>query len=483
MIALKLDNRMSKDKILEGYLNTSWFGRGTYGIQRASQAYYGKDVSKLTPSEAAMLASLLKGAGLYDPTLSAANHRRAVERWSWILDRMVKIGKLSPAERAKYTEFPEPLKTLQIYDTGKQSDYLVELRGPVRQEGRPSVGQGVRPRRLPDLHDLRPQAGERADRRGHQGPRGSAEEGPQGARPPHYGAASVATDGRILAVYGGPDHRNQGFNESNATTVPAGSAFTPFVYAAGLQHGVHTTREGPATPVTPETVYDGDDEVPVTTPEGPYWDRSGRRSPRTTTASAPTGRSACARRSPARSTRRSCSSAWTPAWRGCSPPRRRPGCSPPASARRRPRCRSAPPRPARSAWPAATPPSPRTAGTPSRTRCAASPATAPVSRWTPPTGAGRSARRSPVRSARRSGRTSAPPTPPRPTATAAGKDGTTEKDTAAWYTATLESVSTAIVVYRIDLGKSLEPLPLDGLAGTRENSVPYGIWSRAVGVG
>ena len=45
MIALKLDNQMSKDDILEGYLNTSWFGRGTYGIQRAAQAYYGKDVS------------------------------------------------------------------------------------------------------------------------------------------------------------------------------------------------------------------------------------------------------------------------------------------------------------------------------------------------------------------------------------------------------------------------------------------------------
>ena len=68
MIALKLDNRMSKDKILKGYLNTSWFGRGTYGLQRASQAYYGKDVSKLNASEGAFLASLLKGAGLYDPT-------------------------------------------------------------------------------------------------------------------------------------------------------------------------------------------------------------------------------------------------------------------------------------------------------------------------------------------------------------------------------------------------------------------------------
>ncbi|MEG9549505.1 biosynthetic peptidoglycan transglycosylase [Streptomyces baarnensis] len=49
-IALKLDNRTSKDEILQGYLNTSWFGRGAYGIQAASNAYYGVDVTELDPS-------------------------------------------------------------------------------------------------------------------------------------------------------------------------------------------------------------------------------------------------------------------------------------------------------------------------------------------------------------------------------------------------------------------------------------------------
>lgn len=60
-IAVKLDKKMSKDQILQGYLNTSWFGRGTYGIQRAAQAYYGKDVGQLNVSQGAFLASLLKG--------------------------------------------------------------------------------------------------------------------------------------------------------------------------------------------------------------------------------------------------------------------------------------------------------------------------------------------------------------------------------------------------------------------------------------
>jgi membrane peptidoglycan carboxypeptidase len=66
-----------------------------------------------------------------------------------------------------------------------------------------------------------------------------------------------------------------------------------------------------------------------------------------------------------------------------------------------------------------------------------------------------------------------------PSASGAGKSGTTEKDTASWFVGTAEKVSTAVVVYRIDLTKSLEPLPLEGIAGSAGDSVPYRIWSRA----
>lgn len=61
LLAVKLDRRLSKDKILQEYLNTSWFGRGTYGLQRAAQAYYGKEVTQLDASEGAFLASCSKG--------------------------------------------------------------------------------------------------------------------------------------------------------------------------------------------------------------------------------------------------------------------------------------------------------------------------------------------------------------------------------------------------------------------------------------
>ncbi len=72
------------------------------------------------------------------------------------------------------------------------------------------------------------------------------------------------------------------------------------------------------------------------------------------------------------------------------------------------------------------------------------------------------------------------PTAAPASAQVAGKAGTTDKDTAAWYVGTNRSVSTAVVVYRMDLTKSLEPLPLKGIAGTPATGVPYDIWSSAM---
>ncbi|MER5357628.1 transglycosylase domain-containing protein [Streptomyces sp. NPDC002785] len=276
LLAVKLDRHVSKDKILEEYLNTSWFGRGTYGLQRASQAYYGKEVTQLNASEGAFLASLLKGASLYDPALNPRNRDRAVERWQWTLDRMVKIGKLSPAERARYTTFPEPKPPHKPNSTGGQDGYLVQLaesyakRAGHISDARFDLG-GYQIYTTFEKPRMTALTGAVKEARGRLDP-----EQRKADRHVRFGAASVAPNGRILAVYGGPDFERQAFNESNASTVPAGSAFTPFVYAAGLEHGISRKRNGPRTTVTPSTVYDGDDDIPVMTPEGAYWDRSGK---------------------------------------------------------------------------------------------------------------------------------------------------------------------------------------------------------------
>jgi membrane peptidoglycan carboxypeptidase len=275
LISVKLDRKLGKKQILDGYLNTAWFGRGTYGVQRAAKAYYGKDVSQLNASEGAFLATLLKGAALYDPAISAANHRRAVARWSWVLDRMVKTGELSPAERATYTVFPEPKPTPRPVGLSGQTGYLVDT-------ARAYVSAHS------DISDASFDLGGYQIYTTFERPRVTAlaasvtreTRGLDPATRPadrdvRVAAASVATDGRILALYGGPDYIKQGFDDANIAVVPAGTAYAPFVYAAGLRDGALLTRGQPRTPVTPDSVYDGDDKVPIHTPEGPYWSRDG----------------------------------------------------------------------------------------------------------------------------------------------------------------------------------------------------------------
>ncbi|MER6788222.1 transglycosylase domain-containing protein [Streptomyces sp. NPDC000658] len=492
MIALKLDNQMSKDDILEGYLNTSWFGRGTYGIQRAAQAYYGKDVSELNASEAAFLASLLKGAGLYDPTLGPANRARAVERWSWTLDRMVDIGRLSKAERAKYTKFPEPLKSNPLYDTGEQSDYLVELASQYAKKaghisdkdydlGGYQIYTTFDKNRETRLTDAVTKARKKA-----------LKDDPKTAKDAHFGASSVASDGRILAVYGGPDHRTQGYNESNATTVPAGSAFQPFVYAAGLEHGVHKSRDGDTETVTGQTLYDGDNLVPVTTPEGPYWDRSGKKAAAKNDGGRSYGRISLHRalelsvNTPfmqlgmdtgldvVRSTAER--SGLLPSSFGAQVPALSTGSATPSA------IRMASGYSTFAAGGKHTEPYSVRLITKNGTKVALE--TPAASR-----AFGAEAAEEVNSALADSFRTAHPDDVPASQGQAArtgslgqvtGKAGTTQNDTAAWYVGTAKTVSTAVVVYRIDLGKSLEPLPLKGLAGTTDDSVPYGIWSGAM---
>ncbi|MGW4650136.1 transglycosylase domain-containing protein [Kitasatospora sp. NPDC004289] len=275
-IAVKLDRRLSKDEILAGYLNTSWFGRGSYGIERAALAYYGKHASELGPSEGAFLAAVLKGAGLYDPVLSPENRKRAVDRWSWTLDRMVETGHLSREERARYTEFPEPKERQPQTGLSGQTGYLVDLaRSYLEANGGPSAAQldlGGYQIRTTFERERTAALGRAVEE---QGKKLDAAQRPADVNV-RVGAASVANDGRILALYGGPDYLKQGFNNANTSNVPAGSAFGPIVYAAGLDHGAQRKRGAARTPVTPGTPYDGNDGINVMTPEGPYWGRNGK---------------------------------------------------------------------------------------------------------------------------------------------------------------------------------------------------------------
>jgi membrane peptidoglycan carboxypeptidase len=119
-IAIKLSRDYSKDQILEFYLNTVYFGRGTYGIESASRAYFGKDVSKLDVSQGAVLAALLRAPSYYDP---AVNPGEAKARWRYVLDGMVSVGQLTKSQENQLT-FPKvkpPRKTSGLSTTGPKA--------------------------------------------------------------------------------------------------------------------------------------------------------------------------------------------------------------------------------------------------------------------------------------------------------------------------------------------------------------------------
>ena len=85
VLASRIEAVMSKDAILELYLNAIYFGRGSWGVQTAAQSYFGKDASSLNAREAALLAGLVKGPSYYGPD---RHPDRARERTAYVLNRM-----------------------------------------------------------------------------------------------------------------------------------------------------------------------------------------------------------------------------------------------------------------------------------------------------------------------------------------------------------------------------------------------------------
>lgn len=236
-LSLKVSNQRPKAEILEGYLNTSWFGRDAYGVQAASYAYYGIPAKELNPAQGALLAAVLKGAESFDPSLSAENRQRAEDRWSWILDRQVATGSMSAEDRAKYTRFPEPKPPAKPTSQAGQIGYLVDIankylksRSGITGKELASGGYAVhttfeKDKVLALTKAVEQVSAERLD------PKKRAED-----QFVQVGAASIRPrDGAVVAVYGGSDAIEHFTNNADTSGVPAASAFKPFVYAAAME--------------------------------------------------------------------------------------------------------------------------------------------------------------------------------------------------------------------------------------------------------
>lgn len=108
ILAARVEQALSKDKILELYLNEIYLGQNSYGVAAAAQTYFNKDLTQLTPEEAAYLAALPKAPSTYHPVFA---HDRAVERRDFVLREMHENGYLDDA--AYQQARAEPLKTVQ----------------------------------------------------------------------------------------------------------------------------------------------------------------------------------------------------------------------------------------------------------------------------------------------------------------------------------------------------------------------------------
>src|SRR5690606_15653946 len=111
VLATKMGRQVPKEEILEGYLNTIYFGRGAYGIEAASKSYFLKPAAELTLQESAALAAILNNPAAFNPSGGEENLERLEGRYGYVLDGMLEMGHITAAEhqeaRASLPEFPE----------------------------------------------------------------------------------------------------------------------------------------------------------------------------------------------------------------------------------------------------------------------------------------------------------------------------------------------------------------------------------------
>jgi membrane peptidoglycan carboxypeptidase len=267
-ISIKVGQKMSKDEILAGYLNTAYYGRNAYGIQAAAQAYFGVDAKDLTTSQCAFLAAVLKGPNFYNPdggvgagATAAANTERAKERWSWILDRMVEVDRMSAADRAKVGSFPDFKK--QNSNLSGQSGYLIDIAKEyvAKKTGLSPEDLDKGGYRIYTTFDKK-KVNELAT--AVEKTRKSFLDTKKREKDKYvqFGGASVdPKSGAIVALYGGEGY-DKGHYSNNANTlgVPVGSTWKPIVLAAAMKYGTYETAPEPLSPLAK---YNGNDLLEI----------------------------------------------------------------------------------------------------------------------------------------------------------------------------------------------------------------------------
>ncbi len=241
LYAFQLERRYTKDEILEFYLNWVYFGHGVYGVQAASNLFFGKPIDQLTLGEAALLAGIPKGNELYSPIKNERTRQNALNRRRIVLQRMVDVGYISPEQAAPAADEPLRLASQggKPAPVGKYVNFMVRDY-LLKKYGKDSVYRGgLSVKTTIDLAAQR--AAEEAISR--LLPTGSTPETRKDDSSLTYPqAALVAIDaqtGQIRALVGGRGEDE--YNRALKAERSPGSAIKPFVYTAAMDSGYTTT--------------------------------------------------------------------------------------------------------------------------------------------------------------------------------------------------------------------------------------------------
>ncbi|CAN2225701.1 MrcB Membrane carboxypeptidase (penicillin-binding protein) [Candidatus Nanopelagicaceae bacterium] len=234
VISLKLENALTKDQIFENYLNTIYFGRGSYGVQTAAQQYFNRNANQLSISQSAVIASILRSPGLYDPVLSEDNKKRLDARFTYVIEGMLE-KKWITEEEAKAAKMPAVAPRTTGGQLSGPKGYIVDsVQKELSKLGftqeqlmvggyviKTTLEQRAQQSAVDAVNKLTP------------------------AKAPenlHIGLVAIRPGtGEVVAMYGGKDYVVRQLNDATQSIALAGSVFKPFALVAGLEAGIPLT--------------------------------------------------------------------------------------------------------------------------------------------------------------------------------------------------------------------------------------------------
>ena len=227
IMATKIAQSESKDTVLCNYMNTIYLGRGSYGIQAAAKAYFGKEAKDLTISEAAMLAGIIPAPSSWDP---AENPDMAEQRFERVIEIMSEDGYISAEDKAN-AAMPTTIEFSQQNVYGGTNGYLLRM---VRQELTDSQAFTEDDLDTGGYRIVTTIDKDKQDQL-YQAVSPTVNEMPESVQ---AGAMSAnPKDGSILAIYGGEDYLSHQLNNATQALYEVGSTMKPFALLTAIEQG------------------------------------------------------------------------------------------------------------------------------------------------------------------------------------------------------------------------------------------------------